>query len=96
MKPYQEQALEAFVAAGGSFMPIHNRFAPTPARPSPFYAAAVLTSARFCSLLLSMWGYPIGIHPDGADPLKWEKSAHSSNVPGVLMRIRLFLKPNLG
>ena len=24
MMPYQEQALEAFVAAGGSFMPLHN------------------------------------------------------------------------
>ena len=47
MKPYQEQALEAFVARGGSFMPLHN----------------------------SMWGYPIGIHPDGADPAKWDKMA---------------------
>jgi hypothetical protein len=25
MQPYQEKALEEFVAAGGSFMPLHNR-----------------------------------------------------------------------
>lgn len=45
--PHQEQALEAFVAKGGSFMPLHN----------------------------SMWGYPIGTHPDGGDPSKWDKMA---------------------
>ena len=62
MKPYQEQALEAFVARGGSFMPLHN----------------------------SMWGYPIGIHPDGADPAKWDKMA--SELREVQEKLRASIK----